>query len=102
MTEKGIIALSPWRHSQMTNRMIIAPAPQKRPMITELFHAYCRPPSSSARKNWIAAGAKSTNPKRSSLVLMISNTDRARGLTVEGISTIHSRTATTAPIGRLI
>jgi hypothetical protein len=80
--DNGIIASSPTRDSQMKKRVIAPAAPQKSPMTVALSHLYVLPPHSSAKRNMIAAGAKSTKPMRSSDLRVVLRDDLAVGLPV--------------------
>ena len=81
----------------------VAPAPQKRPMTTELFQAYWLPPYSRASSNWMAAGAKIAKPMRSSFLWSALKNEKALGLAVcLGTVTRQSVTATRPPIGKLM
>lgn len=83
--------------------MQVPPAPQKSPIIVALFHAYRFPPYWSASRSWIAAGAKSVNPKISNLSMIVRNTEPLSDLVeLLGIRINASRIATNPPMGKLI
>jgi hypothetical protein len=80
-------------------------APQRSPITVALSQAYCVPPHSRARRNWMAAGAKSAKPRRSNLASVV----RSGGFSVEVLLTVRSgiamrrrRMATAPPMGRLM
>ena len=100
--DKGIIASSPTRDSQIKNITIIPKAPQKSPMIVALFHLYTLPPHSKARRNMIEAGAKSTKPIKSRDLAVELKVDLPVVL-VEwlGMWIMKRKIATRPPAGRL-
>jgi len=102
--EGASMASSPTWISHATNKHKTTPAPQNKPMMVALRHAYLVPPHSSASRNMTAQPANRKKPGKSRL-------DRVARVVVFGCDFLYAssgmwmmrRTNTaTAPIGRLM
>jgi hypothetical protein len=103
MIERGIIASSPMWYSHARKTSSVPNEPQKSPMTVALFQEYFIPPNSRAKMNWIAAGANTEKPMRSSLPRVLRTVCFPALLTVRwGSETKRRRIAATPPHGRLI